>query len=473
MPSAQYLRSLPAVDHVLRHPLLLSVTTVFPRQQIVAWIRQSVDACRAAILAGEELDAKAATDFVVHQVLKFSQIEDGRRQQPVINATGILLHTNLGRAPLAARAVERMKESSGYANVEMNLQTGKRNKRGERVCELLRQLTGAEDAAVVNNCAAATMLVLQTLAAGKEVIVSRGQLVEIGGGFRLPEVFSASGAMLTEIGTTNRTYLGDYQDAITENTGAIIRVHRSNFFQGGFVTEPDIADLVALGLERNVPVVDDVGSGCMQDLTTFGLREPTVPDSVAAGADLTLFSGDKLFGGPQAGIIVGKSQWIEALRQNPMMRALRVDKMTLAAVEATAEIHMAGTTSDEIPLTQMMSRTTDELRRNSETLRNCMSVPEQFVVETVECISEVGGGSVPGSQIPGYGLRITGHAIQEVAIQLRCGKPAVLCRINDDAVLLDIRTVNADQLEILAERLSSALAGSVAAPSSPLEGRSE
>ncbi|MCP4511052.1 MAG: L-seryl-tRNA(Sec) selenium transferase, partial [Fuerstiella sp.] len=351
MPSAQYLRSLPAVDHVLRHPLLLSVTTVFPRQQIVAWIRQSIDACRAAILAGEELDAKAATDFVVHQVLKFSQIEDGRRQQPVINATGILLHTNLGRAPLAARAVERMKESSGYANVEMNLQTGKRNKRGERVCELLRQLTGAEDAAVVNNCAAATMLVLQTLAAGKEVIVSRGQLVEIGGGFRLPEVFSASGAMLTEIGTTNRTYLGDYQDAITENTGAIIRVHRSNFFQGGFVTEPDIADLVALGLERNVPVVDDVGSGCMQDLTTFGLREPTVPDSVAAGADLTLFSGDKLFGGPQAGIIVGKSQWIEALRQNPMMRALRVDKMTLAAVEATAEIHMAGTTSDEIPLT--------------------------------------------------------------------------------------------------------------------------
>jgi L-seryl-tRNA(Ser) seleniumtransferase len=470
MTSAQYLRSLPAVDHVLRHPQLSSVTAMFPRQQIVAWVRLGVDGCRAAILAGEELDADAATTFVVARTLHLSQIEDGRRQQPVINATGILLHTNLGRAPLAARAVQRMQESSGYANVEMNLQTGKRNKRGERVCELLRQLTDAEDAAIVNNCAAATMLVLQTLAAGKEVIVSRGQLVEIGGGFRLPEVFSASGATLKEVGTTNRTYLRDYQDAINENTGAIIRVHRSNFFQGGFVTEPDIVGLVALGDEHNIPVVDDIGSGCMQDLTAYGLREPTVPGSVAAGADLTLFSGDKLFGGPQAGIIVGKSKWIEALRRNPMMRALRVDKVTLAAIEATTEIHLAGTTAEELPLSQMLSHTTGELRMHCEKVCDHVSVPQRFAVAIVECTSEVGGGSVPGSQIPSFGLRITGDAIQDVATRLRCHSPAILCRINDDAVLLDFRTVEADQLETLAQQLSSALS---ATPSSPLEGRSE
>jgi L-seryl-tRNA(Ser) seleniumtransferase len=473
MTSAQYLRSLPAVDHVLRHPQLSPVVKVFPRQQIVDWIRQGVDACRTAILAGAEFDADAAANFVVSRTLELKQIEDGRRQQPVINATGILLHTNLGRAPLAARAIRRMQESSGFANVEMNLQTGKRNKRGERVCELLRQLTGAEDAAIVNNCAAATMLVLQTLAAGKEVIVSRGQLVEIGGGFRLPEVFSASGVTLKEVGTTNRTYLRDYQDAITENTGAIIRVHRSNFYQGGFVTEPDIDDLVALGQQHIVPVVDDIGSGCMQDLTAYGLREPTVPNSVAAGADLTLFSGDKLFGGPQAGIIVGKSEWVKALRRNPMMRALRADKVTLAALEATTEIHLAGTTAEELPLSQMMSRTTDDLQTNCETVCKQITESQQFAVEIVECTSEVGGGSVPGSQIPSIGLRITGNSIQDVAIQLRCGDPAVLCRINDDAVLLDLRTVEVDHLGALAQQLSGALSATDATSSSPMEGRSE
>ncbi|MEO1983301.1 MAG: L-seryl-tRNA(Sec) selenium transferase [Fuerstiella sp.] len=473
MSSAQSLRSLPAVDHVLRHPQLVSVAELFPRQQIVAWIRQGVNDCREAILAGAELDPDAAANFVVARTLEQKQVEDGRRQQRVINATGILLHTNLGRAPLAERAIQRMLESSGYANVEMNLQSGKRNRRGERISDLLRQLTGAEDAAIVNNCAAATMLVLQTLATGKDVIVSRSQLVEIGGGFRLPEVFTASGAVLKEVGTTNRTYLRDYEDAISEHTGAIIRVHRSNFYQGGFVTEPDIVDLVALGQERNIPVVDDVGSGCMQDLATFGLREPTVPNSVAAGADLTLFSGDKLFGGPQAGIIVGKSKWVEALRRNPMMRALRVDKVTLAAIEATTEIHLAGTAAKELPLLQMMSRTTDNLREKCETVCNSLSVPPHFSVEVTECTSEVGGGSVPGSQIPGFGLRITGDSIQDVAIRLRGGSPAVLCRINDDAVLLDLRTVAVEQLDTLAQQLTNALSGQAATPSSPPEGDSE
>mgnify|MGYP002628021764 CR=1 FL=1 len=457
MPSAESLRNLPSVDDVLRHPDLASVSDVYPRQQIVEWIRASVEQCRQTILTGATMDANAAIRFVLQQTVQQSMVENGRRQQPVINATGILLHTNLGRAPLAELAVQRMQQSSGYANVEMNLYTGKRNKRGERICELLRLLTGAEDAAIVNNCAAATMLVLQAMAAGKEVIVSRGQLVEIGGGYRLPEVFAASGAILKEVGTTNRTYLRDYENAISENTGAIIRVHRSNFYQGGFVTEPDITDLVSLGKERNVPVIDDLGSGCIQDLTKFGLKEPSVGQSVAAGSDVSLFSGDKLFGGPQAGIIIGRKVWIEAFRKNPMMRALRVDKVTLAAIEATAEIHLSGQAETELPLLRMLSKPVNKVRQACDDVLAQLDVPDSCSVDVVECTSEIGGGSVPGSQIPSFGLRITGHRSDSFTAALRACSPAVLGRIHDDTVLLDLRTVDESQLAELTASLSAAL----------------
>lgn len=457
MSSTESLRNLPAVDDILRHADLSTISGLYPRQQIVEWIRSAVDQCRKSILNGTTLDAAATARFVLDQTIQQSIVENGRRQQPVINATGILLHTNLGRAPLADLAIQRMQQSSGYANVEMNLHTGKRNKRGERICELLRQLTGAEDAAIVNNCAAATMLVLQAMAAGKEVIVSRGQLVEIGGGYRLPEVFAASGAILREVGTTNRTYLRDYENAIGENTGAIIRVHRSNFFQGGFVTEPDITDLVSLGKSRNIPVIDDLGSGCIQDLTKFGLKEPTVGHSVAAGADVSLFSGDKLFGGPQAGIIIGRKEWIEAFRKNPMMRALRVDKVTLAAIEATAEIHLSGRAESELPLLRMLSKSDHAIRQICEEVLEQLNIPNGCTLEVVPCTSQIGGGSVPGSEISSFGIRISGLRSDSVTALLRATSPAVLGRIQDETVLLDLRTVHDSQMSDLAASLSAVL----------------
>lgn len=457
MASLEQLQNLPAVDEILRHDHLAATTQRFPRQQLVEWVRAAVSTCRQEILNGRPYDAAGATQFVVTHILQQDQAEQGRRQQAVINATGILLHTNLGRAPLAAAAVRRMQESAGYANVEMNLQSGKRSQRGARTCRLLSQLTGAEDTVVVNNCAAATMLVLQSIAAGREVIVSRGQLVEIGGGYRLPEVFAASGAILKEVGTTNRTYLRDYENAVTENTAAIIRVHRSNFFLGGFVTEPDLSDLVALGRERGVTVIDDLGSGCMQDLTDLGLHEPTVPASVSAGADLVLFSGDKLFGGPQAGIIVGRSIHTEGLRASPMMRALRVDKVTLAALEATAEIHLSGDGSKELPLLQMLSKDPADICSSCERVRHQLSLPDGVSVEVTECHSQVGGGSVPGSEIPSFCLQISGLNSETLAARLRSGTPAVLGRIQDDRVILDMRTVRDAERDELAAKISSVI----------------
>lgn len=457
MNSPEQLRQLPAVDEVLRwqqvHDLLNSV----PRPQLVRWIRAAIDDCRNAILDGCAPQSELVTDGVLRRVMALFHRAEGRRLQPVINATGVLLHTNLGRAPLADVAVQEMTRCAKYANVELDLFTGKRSGRGERAVELLTQLTGAEDALIVNNCAAATMLVLQTLAADREVIVSRGQLVEIGGGYRLPEVFTAAGALLREVGTTNRTYLKDYEAAIGEQTAAMIRVHRSNFYQAGFVTEPDIAELVALGEARNLPVIDDLGSGCMTDLSPFGWAEPTVPHSIGSRADLTLFSGDKLFGGPQAGIIVGRSALVTRLRQSPMTRALRVDKMTLAGISATAECYLDGTAAKHVPLLQMLMRQPDEIRKSCEYVRSALQLPTGISCEVVECNAQVGGGSVPGADLRSYGLMLTGPDADQLSGCLRNSRPAVLGRIHDGAVLLDLRTVAADGIETFATTVQSAL----------------
>lgn len=456
MSSKEFFRFLPAVDVVLRSNFIASALKDAPRAQLVEWIRSGVERCRQEMLDGREFDAGSAETFVVEHARNSWRFEQGARQQTVINATGILLHTNLGRACLAERAIKQMVAASGYANVEMNMTNGKRNKRGERVCRLFSMLTRAEDTAIVNNCAAATMLTLQTFAKGKEVIISRGQLVEIGGGYRLPEVFAASGAIMKEIGTTNRTYLRDYETAINENTAAIIRVHRSNFFQGGFVTEPDIAELVALGQKHDIPVIDDIGSGCMQSLVDIGLEEPTVPDSVKAGADVTLFSGDKLFGGPQAGLIVGKTKWIEMLRKSPMMRALRVDKVTLAALEATVEIHLQGKASDEIPLLQMMHETREQVKQRCESVVQRLQYSADFVVQVIDTISEIGGGSVPGSQIESAAIQVHGPATEKFASALRSVSPGVLATIREDSVRMDLRTVRPAEVEQLVQCINSA-----------------
>ena len=289
------------------------------------------------------------------------------------------------------------------------------------------------------------------------MIVSRGQLIEIGGGFRLPDVFRAAGVVLREVGTTNRTYLHDYENACGDQTGAIIRVHRSNFRQTGFVTEPSIDELVGAERPDNVPVIDDLGSGLMNDLSAYGLSEPSVPDSVAANADLVLFSGDKLFGGPQAGIIVGKRRWVDVLRKTPMMRAMRVDKVTLAALEATTEIHLAGNAMTELPLLRMISRQPSEIRANCE--RVICRLPEVagFHVGIAACEAQVGGGSIPGISIPSFAIRIAGASSDDLAKRLRLGTPAVQPRVSDGSLLLDLRSVADADLDALTTRLCDAL----------------
>ncbi|MEZ6062294.1 MAG: L-seryl-tRNA(Sec) selenium transferase [Planctomycetaceae bacterium] len=468
MNSADRLRKLPSVDGILKCGELADLRDRFAHPLLSEWVRAAVEACRQNLLNGAELDDDATRQFVLREVRLQAECDDGQLQRHVINATGILLHTNLGRAPLADRAIARMNDAAAYASVELNLQTGRRCRRGERAMKLLATLAGSDDALVVNNCAAATMLVLHGTAAGREVVISRGQLVEIGGGFRLPEVFAAAGVTLKEIGTTNRTYLHDYERAISENTGAVIRVHRSNFRQTGFVTEPSIQELAAMQRPADLPVIDDVGSGCIHDLTAFGLQEPTVSASVRAGANVTLFSGDKLFGGPQCGIIVGRQKWIDRLRSSPLMRAIRVDKLTLAALEATTEVHLSGNAFGELPLLKMLSKDLSAIRAECEAIVAALkSTHAALFVDVVECDAEIGGGSVPGFTISSCAIRVRGSADgttfdpDAIAKRLRTGRPAILPRISEDALLLDLRTVADAEFPALTERLRAALAGCV------------
>lgn len=423
--------------------------------QITAWVRAAVQGCREQILESPEAFDATPVRWIIDRVLQQSKADLGQRLQPVINATGIILHTNLGRSPMSDKAITAANNAARYTNVELNLESGRRSKRGERLMNLLAQLTGAEDALVVNNCAAATVLVLQAIAAGQEVIVSRGQLVEIGGGFRLPDVFRAAGVTLREVGTTNRTYLQDYENAVNDATGAVIRVHRSNFHLSGFVTEPTIDELVLMERPDSVAVIDDLGSGSMVDLTPYGLDEPNVLESIRAGADLSLFSGDKLFGGPQAGILVGKTRWIEKLRRSPIMRAMRVDKLTLAALEATAEIHLAGKALTELPTLRMITTTPDTVRNRCESLLT--RIEPSSLLAVVPCESQVGGGSIPGSSLPSYALRISGLPPHHLSHNLRHGQIPIQARVSEEAVVLDLRTVSDQELPSLADGINAAI----------------
>ncbi|MDG2223217.1 MAG: L-seryl-tRNA(Sec) selenium transferase, partial [Rubripirellula sp.] len=422
MSKTEKLRALPSVDEVLRSPGLAGLRGRLPHRRLSQWAKESIQFCRDEILAGKVGQNDSWLQQIVHLIERRQQADSGQAIQQVINGTGVVLHTNLGRAPLAEAAIKRMEQATGYANIELDLESGRRSKRGARVARMLAQLVGAEDAVIVNNCAAATMLVLQATAFGKEVIVSRGQLVEIGGGFRLPDVFVASGVKLREVGTTNRTYLRDYESAMGEQTGAVIRVHRSNFQQSGFVTEPTVDEMAALDRPSNVPVIDDLGSGCITDLASLGLDEPTVPASVACGTELTLFSGDKLFGGPQCGMIVGRKRWIDPIRTSPMMRAMRVDKLTLAALEATVEIHLAGRAMVELPVLRMLAADPQGLHERCEELKQ--RLPDQNCLDVVPCDSPVGGGAIPGATRPGFALRIRGRNANSIARMLREGTPA-------------------------------------------------
>lgn len=377
---------------------------------------------------------------------------------PVLNGTGIVLHTNLGRAPLAREALDAIVQvASGYSNLEFDLAGGERGSRYARVNDLIRETTGAEDALVVNNCAAAMLLILQTLAKDREVIVARNQLVEIGGGFRLPEVLERSGAVLVEVGTTNRVRISDYERAITPQTAILLRSHASNYRIEGFVEDVAVAELAALGKRVGVPVVEDLGSGAIVDLRDFGLaHERTVSEAVGDGSALTAFSGDKLLGGPQAGIIVGTSALIARLRTNPLLRALRVDKATLAALGATLRLYLSPQTVSHIPIYAMLGSDRAQLRVRAGALAGRLD--PALTPRAVETESYVGGGSLPGTTIPSVALELSPPDLDGFARRARTGDPALVGRSEAGRFLIDLRTIPPEQDEAVARAVARAYA---------------
>src|SRR5579863_6905884 len=387
-----------------------------------------------------------------------------RSLQPIINATGVILHTNLGRAPLTEAAVEEFRRTATqYSNLEYDLAAGARGKRDVHTAHLLERLTGAESAIVVNNCAAAVLLVLAALAKGGEVIVSRGELIEIGDGFRIPEIMAESGAALREVGTTNRTRIADYERAINQNTRLLLRVHPSNFQITGFAEKPTLEELAALSHRTTLPLIEDLGSGCLVDLSVAGITEPVVRDSIEAGVSVVMFSGDKLLGGPQAGIIAGKKELVTRIRRHPLFRALRIDKLTTAALAATLSAYLRAA-FDEIPALRMIRLSPQELKRRAENFLRELT-PEiplgEVELEITDGASLAGGGSTPTQSLPTKIIRIASarHSAAQLEQRLR-RSPAginVIARIEDDRLVLDLRTVFPEQEPQLAKAVAAAL----------------
>lgn len=468
------LREIPSVDEMLSRSRLRSLCETADRT-LVTEVTRAVLADLRASLHGGSADSKAPAPEIAAPPAKFtadtleSRIVDEVRNwlapslHRVINATGVILHTNLGRAPISAAALARFEETgTRYSNLEYDIATGQRGKRDVHTSDLLSSLTGAESAIVVNNNAAAVFLVLNTLAKGAEVVVSRGELIEIGDGFRIPDIMAESGAILREVGTTNRTRIRDYERAINENTRLLLRVHPSNFRITGFTERPSLDDLVLLGRRRQIPVYEDLGSGCLADLTSAGISEPVVRASCEAGASIVSFSGDKLLGGPQAGIIAGTREIVERVRGNPLFRALRVDKLTIAALEATLKAYQRGAL-DEVPALRMIHASREEVGRRAsqfvERLREAL--PRDVSVELDDGFSVIGGGSTPDQQLPTTLIALrTGHCSpSDLDALLR--KPVhaipVVARVADDRLVIDLRTVFADEEPALAAALVSAL----------------
>jgi L-seryl-tRNA(Ser) seleniumtransferase len=455
-PDRQKLRLLPAVERVLTLAEVGTLCRQYGRAAVTGWIREILSDMRRGQVEILPADAAAVERLVVERLGEVASRAAAQRLQKVINGTGILIHTNLGRAPLPPAAVQAIVEAAGCTNLEVDLSSGYRGQRGAAVESLCREVTGAQGALVVNNCAAATLLTLQTLAAGRRVIISRGQLIEIGGSFRLPDVFRQAGVELHEVGTTNRTRLADYAEAIGPETAALLRVHPSNYRVSGFCESVGVAELAELAQARGLPLIDDIGSGCLADLSRFGLPdEPVVGDSLRAGADLVIFSGDKLLGGPQCGIIVGKADLVARLRANPLARALRVDKLILAALQATLELHRAGRALADIPVLHQLALTADEIRVRAEgmleRLRSQSRSPGPFSLQSV--CSAPGGGALPELTIPSWAIAISSPSPDRVARQLRLGSPAVFSRVQEGCTLIDLRTVLPQDDEALLGRI--------------------
>jgi len=462
------LQKLPGVDRILELTKTQPAFPEAPKALIVHAIQGVIDDLRSAILSGDEtVSEKSLSEEIILQAIH-GCVENTLkpRLNPVINATGVVVHTNLGRSLLAKNALEHILSIGGaYSNLEFNLSTGKRGSRYSLIEDLLCDISGAESAMVVNNNAGAVLLCLDTISKHKKVIVSRGELVEIGGAFRIPDVMAKSGSILKEVGTTNRTHLKDYEGAIENETGLLLKVHTSNYSLVGFTAEVSLEQLVALGRKCQLPVMQDLGSGTFIDFSRYGLlKEPTVQEAVVAGADVVTFSGDKLLGGPQAGVILGKRDIIDRIKQNPLTRALRIDKLTLAALESTLTLYRDPDKAvSQIPTLKMLLMDPGDVEKRAKKLLNMMKKIDdpRFSAVLVSGISKAGGGSLPLLELPSkcIGIRIMGISPNGIERYMRENTPPIIGRIEEDVFLMDLRTVNDDQLGTIRAAFGDLLKG--------------
>jgi L-seryl-tRNA(Ser) seleniumtransferase len=459
------LRQIPSVDELLSQPGLVTLAQRVDRSVLLEVTRKVLEEVRSRIANGI-----TAASFTVdaaeleHAIVSMAERIFARSLQPVINATGVVLHTNLGRAPLPESVVEEFRLAAlSYSNLEYDLEAGGRGKRDVHLSALLERLTGAESAIVVNNCAAGVLLVLAALAKAGEVIVSRGELIEIGDGFRIPEIMAESGAILREVGTTNRTRVSDYENALNANSRLLLRVHPSNFAMTGFAEKPSLMELAELSHRTGLPLVEDLGSGCLVDLSASGITEPVVRQSIESGVSVVIFSGDKLLGGPQAGVIAGKRDLIARIRRHPLFRALRVDKLTIAALAATLSAYLRGAL-DEIPALRMMRLTAEEIGRRETNFVAALSAElpgGEVEIDIADGVSLAGGGSTPTQSLPTKLIRIASVRYSASKIEQHLRKApegiSVIARVEDDRLVLDFRTVFPEQENILLQTLIAAL----------------
>jgi L-seryl-tRNA(Ser) seleniumtransferase len=463
---ADLLRQIPAVDELLTQPRLAALARQVDRNTLVEVIRTVLAEVRGRISGSVSSTQPLDLDLASLEQRVCSMVERilSPSLSPVINATGVVLHTNLGRAPLTDAVVDEFRRTATrYSNLEYDLEAGARGKRDAHTAQMLERLTGAEAAIAVNNCAAAVLLTLAALAKGGEVIVSRGELIEIGDGFRIPEIMAESGAVLREVGTTNRTRAADYENAICDRTRLLLRVHPSNFTISGFTDKPSLEELVSLSKQTGLPLVEDLGSGCLVDLSECGITEPMVQRSIAAGVSLALFSGDKLLGGPQSGIIAGKKDLILKIRRHPLFRALRIDKLTIAALEATLGAYLRGAV-DQIPALRMIQTNLAQMQQRTENFVRELA-PQLPVgetdVEIADGVSVAGGGSTPTQSLATRVIRVTSARYSAAQLEQRLRRPPagipIIARIEQDRLVLDLRTVFPDQEPLLLKTLVSAL----------------
>ena len=450
-------RLIPSIEQLRQRGAVQRLETRYGREATVQALREEAAALRRQ-LAADEVEVRDAADAAERIEARLAPRLDAALSpslRPVINASGVIVHTNLGRAPLGPAAIDRVAAvARGYTNLEYDLAAGRRGSRAVHASTLLARLTGAEDAVVVNNNAAAVLLTLAALAADREVVISRGELVEIGGGFRVPDVLRQSGALLREVGTTNRTRAADYAAAIGDRTAILLRVHPSNFRIEGFTERPTLAEIVSLGERSRIPVVEDLGSGCLNAIAGID-AEPTVRESIAAGVAVCTFSGDKLLGGPQAGVIAGRRAELDRIRSHPLMRALRVDKLAYAALEATLIDHATGRAGETVPVVRMIETPLDDLEARAQTLGVRLADAQGVTVSIAATEATVGGGSTPGVTLRSRALAVdvSGRSATALAALLRTGIPPVIGRIVDDRLLLDLRTVHATEDDDLADAI--------------------